>query len=547
MKLDFNPNALGGPAYVLYVPRGEGDPAELMREYGLDLSAPATTPREAVLFTREPFAAASFHEFATPAARAQLGYIVEQIERSWAPSSDRHIDVPPDKELWPFQRASADYALSRTNALIGDEPGLGKTEIAIGIANEMRAKRVLVVCPAAIRFQWIERIKEWSTMGLTYQVPNSLVYAITSSRYGVHDTAAWTVISWDLIRNPALWRALAKTEYDLLILDEAHYAKTIDAKRTQSLFGGARHPVAEPIASKCKKIIALTGTPLPNRPAEAYTLARSLCHEAIDWMGQDDFMDRYNPTQKGRSASGKVFVDERTGRLPELQNRLRSYFMVRHLKRDVMTQLQLPEYDLIRVEETDAVKAALQAERMLDIDPEDLSGADAVILGQISTARMQMGIAMAPQIVQWIKMLIDGGEEKLVVFAWHTQVLDILCSGLSTHGVIRVDGSDSAKRKHAKVQKFITDPAAKVIIGNVLSLGTGTDGLQHVATHCLVAEPDWVPGNNQQCVDRLDRGGQKGRVQADFFVAPGSLSEKVLASSLRKGHTLYRALDRRVA
>jgi SNF2 family DNA or RNA helicase len=48
-------------------------------------------------------------------------------------------------------------------------------------------------------------------------------------------------------------------------------------------------------------------------------------------------------------------------------------------------------------------------------------------------------------------------------------------------------------------------------------------------------------------VDRLDRGGQKQTVQADIFVAPNSLAEKVLAVALRKLSTTNRALDRRTA
>ncbi len=560
LKLDYNENALGGPAYVLYVPRGDGDPQELMREYGLDLSEPVTTHAQAVLYTRSPFAAASFHPHATDAARQQLGYIVEQVERSWSPSSDRHIDIPrrlreEGIDLWPFQKASVDYLLSRPHGIDADEMGLGKTPTAVAVGNEMQAQRVLIVCPAVIRYQWIEQWKRWSTMGDgrngTYKVANPMVYAITSSRYGVHETAAVTIISWDLIRNPALHKALVKNadgslpHYDLLILDEAHMAKTVDAKRTQALFGGSQHPVADPIASRCGKIIALTGTPLPNRPSECYVLSHHLCPEAIDWMGQEAFMETYNPTRRGRSDSGKVFVDEKTGRLPELQNRLRSHLMVRHLKADVMPQLQLPLYDLIRCEETAAVKAALKAESVLQIDPEDLAGADIKILGAVSTARMMMGIALAPQVVNWVRMLLECGSGKLVLFGWHKQVLDILEAGLSDKGIVRVDGRDTPKRKQDKIKKFITDPAAMVIVGNVLSLGTGTDGLQYVSDHVLIAEADWVMGNNLQCIDRVNRMGQVGKVQADFFVAPGSLSEKVLATALRKAHTVHRALDRR--
>jgi len=77
-------------------------------------------------------------------------------------------------------------------------------------------------------------------------------------------------------------------------------------------------------------------------------------------------------------------------------------------------------------------------------------------------------------------------------------------------------------------------------------MGTGTDGLQAVAWHCVIAEPDWVLGNNQQAIDRLDRGGQTAQVQGDLLVVPGSFSEKVLASALRKGQTVHNVLDRRM-
>jgi SNF2 family DNA or RNA helicase len=54
-----------------------------------------------------------------------------------------------------------------------------------------------------------------------------------------------------------------------------------------------------------------------------------------------------------------------------------------------------------------------------------------------------------------------------------------------------------------------------------------------------------VPGNNEQAVDRLDRGGQLRTVQADLFVAPGSILERILAGSLHKRHNTHKALDAR--
>ena len=334
-----------------------------------------------------------------------------------------------------------------------------------------------------------------------------------------------------------------------------HYLKTISTKRSRAVFGyhdgrvddgESEEVVTACLMDCCKHVLALSGTPLPNRPGEAYVLARSLNWDSIDWQSEKAFMGRYNPVVRGQTADGKVWVDEQQGRLPELQNRLRAYFMTRHLKRDVLPQLKMPAYDLIQVEETRAVKQALEAERLLDIDPETLLGADGKIDGQVSTVRKQMGIAMAPQVGDYVAELLDNGEPKLVLFAWHIEVLNILEDRLRPYGIVRVDGSHSAKAKDRKVREFVDSPKMRVILGNTLSLGTGTDGLQLVSNHALIAEPDWVPGNNIQCFDRLDRGGQTRTVQGDIFVAPGSVAERILAAALRKGQTLHKVLDRQV-
>lgn len=528
------------------VPGHQLDPQVLMREYGLDLSGPASTPQEALLYTRQPYAAASFAEFATDAARGQLGPLLTEIEASWAPESKAHIATPADKELWPFQRAGVEYALRRRHTLIGDQPGLGKTEIAIGYANEIKAKRVLVVCPASIRLQWAARIREWSTLPWPY-----IVHVIHGAKSGVHPNAAYQIVSYDLLRAPSIAKLLVQQQWDVLILDEAHYVKTIDSLRTRALFGGGRDRDIPPIAESCGSILALTGTPLPNRPRECYSLARAMCWDAIDFLSEDAFGERFNPSQRIQridpiTGRVKVYTDERSGRHAELQNRLRANFMVRHLKRDVMPQLQLPIYDIVQAQETGAIKQALKAESLLDIDPETFQGADGLIDGQVATVRRMMGEALAPQVADYVEMLVDGGEEKIVVFAWHKSVVRLLYSRLDKLGCVVVDGDTSSAGKVAAVNQFRTNPRVQVIIGNVLSLGTGTDGLQHVSNHAVIAEPDWVPGNNVQCFDRLDRGGQTRQVQGDIFVAPGSFAERVLASALRKMQTVHNTLDRRV-
>lgn len=533
-------------AFIIKVQRTDHQFCQsLMKDHGFDLSLPASTPKEGTFFTKEPFAAATFSDIATSSALAQLKPVLDEIATSWKGTSNAHIACPADRELWGFQKSDIEYALRRKSTLIGDQPGLGKTPIAICFANEIRAKRVLVLCPAAVRIQWVKRIREWTTLRWPYTIHTILV-----GRHGVHPNAEWTVASYDLARTEAIGRALAKTHYDLLILDEAHYLKTIDSKRTRAVFGGGLDRKFDAFASQSERILALTGTPLPNRPREAYTLARGLCFDSVDFMSEESFSERFNPSIRQERIDPKtgrtiVYNDERSGRHQELQNRMRAYFMTRHLKRDVMPQLKLPVYDLIQLEETGAVKQALQAESLLDIDPENLEGADVSTLGHIAIVRLQMGLALAPQVADYVEMLLDGGEEKLVLFAWHKEVMNLLEQRLEKYGLLRIDGSTSTTKRYSLIELFQVDNRYQVMLGNILAMGLGTDGLQHVSSHALIAEPDWVPGNNIQAFDRLDRGGQLNAVQGDIFVAPGSFAEKILASALRKGQTIHKSLDKR--
>lgn len=546
MILDYNS---GTGAFFLRVMRGEADPRVLMREHGLDFSTSASRGGEAVLLTHNPYAAASFGQHATPQAYAQLGGILAEIKNSWKETGSANIRVPADKELWPFQIADIEYALGRRNTLVGDQPGLGKTPVAIAFANEIGARRVLAIVPANIRLQWARMVREWSTMRWPY-----VVYPVLNGKRGVHPTAEWTIVSYDLARTPAVGAALARGHYDLLILDEAHYVKTIDSKRTRAIFGGGENPLFTALAERSDRVMALTGTPLPNRPREAYTLARGLHFDSIDWLSEERFRDRFNPsaTITGTRADGSsyTFVREEAGRHGELQNRLRANFMVRHLKADVMKQLKLPIYDVVLVDETEAVKQALAAESMLEIDPSDgeiFGSADMEIMGHVAAVRHQMGVAMAPLAVEYCKMVLNGGEPKIFVFAWHIEVLNILERELARYGTIRIDGSVGPTKRQRLVDRYISDPSIRVAIGNIQSIGTGTDGLQKVCSHTIGAECSWVPGENQQVVDRLHRGGQTRTVLADFLVAPGSISERILSSSLRKLQETDKVLDRRAA
>lgn len=219
--------------------------------------------------------------------------------------------------------------------------------------------------------------------------------------------------------------------------------------------------------------------------------------------------------------------------------------MVRRLKKDVLKQLPEIQYEVITVDETGEVKKALEAEEMLGLDPDMLEerGVSPDMVGPISTVRKLMGVAMAPQVADYVNMVMDGGEEKVFLVAWHHEVMDYLEEHLAKWGVVRVDGRTSAVRSESRKQQFITQKKPGIFLGQLQAVGTGTDGLQKACQRIVVGEGSWVPGENQQVVDRLHRGGQEGSVLAEFMVAPGSISEKIFVRSIEKLQDIHSSLD----
>jgi SWI/SNF-related matrix-associated actin-dependent regulator 1 of chromatin subfamily A len=521
-----------GPNYILHVPSTRRDEiAPLMAYRGLVFSTSASSRDNAVLWSTNPYSLCDL----APVDSPMLGSYRREIELSRALDGVGTRRLPPGRELWDYQKATLDYLLARKGGIDGDQPGLGKTPTAIAYCNERE-----------VRIQWGERIREWST------IPNVKVSVMLRVKDGIHPTAHYQVLSYDAARNPAIIRAISKYKWDVLICDEAHKMKNIEALTTRAIIGNSRgeyqhgeHKMPA-IAKHCREHLALTGTLLLNRPSEAYVLFRFFDWEAIDFASEDKFKERYNRQADMKTIEGKRFKLESTSLENELQNRLRVNVLARHEKKDVLKFMKPPRFSIVRCEENGPVKGALDAEGLLGLDIEEIQTTkDFEILGHIAAVRRLMGIALAPQIAEYAADFLDGSDEKLCIFAWHLEVLDIFETELSKFGVVRIDGKKSANARQNAVDKFTQDAHTRVFIGNIQSAGTGLDGLQKVCSRCYLAEPDWVPAQNEQAVSRLDRIGQDEIVSAEIFVAPGSISEKILVKALEKMNVIHRVLDQR--
>jgi SWI/SNF-related matrix-associated actin-dependent regulator 1 of chromatin subfamily A len=495
-----------------------------------------------------PYAVLDWYNEADPAARQHLEGLKRDYDKSWASDTTSYVaPAPSGKEPLPFQNAGVEYALSRTNCVIGDEMGLGKTVQAMLVANALSAERILVVCPASIRRNWRKEIYEWSTLR------RSSVECIEKGSQGINPTVNFTVVSYDLLRNAGIHNALRATKFDLGIFDEAHYMKSIDAQRTRAVFGGGQKPkfgenkysfYENGLERNIERMIGLTGTPLPNRPREAYTMARGLNWESIDYLSYDAFVDRYNPS--GYDAENERRWETK-GRLSELNARLRCNFMIRRLKVDVLPQLPDKRYEMTYIEPDGRISEVLARESLIDFDPKDIWSSDFTYDDTpISTLRREMGEAMVPRVIDYMKYMLDIVEApKVILYAHHKSVIAALAEGLDgKYGVVRHQGGMSPSAKDQSKEDFISG-RPRIFLGQLDTM-EGVDGLQTVCRNVVFAEPAWTPGRNEQCVDRAHRIGQHDNVVAHFLLVEGSFNEKVLNVVLDKAGNIHEALDRRL-
>lgn len=452
-----------------------------------------------------------------------------------------------------YQLAGVEYHLARDNALFGDAPGLGKTCETILLSNAIRANRTLVICPASLRLKWEREIWTWST------IPEVSTYPILKSKDGVSLEADYVITSYAMLLNKGVREAILDARWDHLILDEAHAIKDPKGnKRTRVICAPDQLP------SVVGRITMASGTILPNQPIECYNAIRLLCWDAIDCASLADFREFYYDLGGGMVMGPSFDVETQTWsrklhwsahvrnvprNLDDLQRRLRGRVMIRRLKEQVLHELPRRQWCPFPLEPTADVRRALRhegwamAEKLWEMDP-DSFGAGATVDGAISTARRLLGEAKAPQVADFVDELLRAGAEKVVVGAWHLSVLAKLRKRLSHWGLAYMDGSTLPVRKQLAVDLFQGDSGTRIILGQSMVLGEGWD--LHAAQDVVLAEPDWVPGRNDQLLDRVHRLGQRGsHVIGHVPVVPDTLDERVLSTAIRKDKSIHLALDAR--
>ncbi len=123
--------------------------------------------------------------------------------------------------------------------------------------------------------------------------------------------------------------------------------------------------------------------------------------------------------------------------------------------------------------------------------------------------RQATGIAKAPYVADFVRMLIENGE-RVVLFGWHRAVYDIWMEKLADFKPVMYTGEESSTQKDESKRRFVEKETPLLIVS--LRSGAGLDGLQHVCRTGVFGELDYSPGVHFQCAGRIFRDGQKDPV-----------------------------------
>jgi SWI/SNF-related matrix-associated actin-dependent regulator of chromatin subfamily A-like protein 1 len=470
-----------------------------------------------------------------PDALALLQEIREQharaaglVELSSATDAQLHV-AGLGGELKPFQRAGVSYLLERRRAFLADEQGLGKTIEALAAIEAAGAYPAVVVCPASLKLNWLRELEHWLP-GRSARSLSGNGGARASTGAGPADAVAdVTVVNYDIVA--ARLEELSALSPRALVLDESHYCKNAAAKRTQAV---QRLSASVP---RDGFVLALTGTPVTNRPAELISQLRILGR-------LEDFGSGVRFGQRFRGPDAHL----------RLHWHLRARCFVRRLKADVLPQLpaktraivpveldnereyRLAERDLVAwlrsqpldLRELDAkVAAALRAERLVRLNALKLLA-----------ARGKLHAALA-----WIHDFCSSGE-RLVVFAGHREVQRAVLARFPS--ALHILGEDSATARDAALQAFQAPDAAEANQLIVCSIEVAGHGLTLTrASSVAFLELDWTPAKHDQAEDRCHRIGQQDAVNAYYLLAADTIDETISTLLERKRAVIGAVTDGR--
>ena len=449
----------------------------------------------------------------------------------------------------PFQHQidGVKFGTTHTSWLLADSMGLGKSRqaIDIGVYNKEHRgyKHCLIVCGInSLKWNWYNEITTHSYEAgyiLGQRTNRKGKITIGSIKQRIEDLKRITELPYFLITNiesfrdtefATLVKNLCKTEIQMCVIDEAHTLRTPTCQQTKGF-----------LSCNTEYKLAMTGTPIMNRPLDLYSILKWLGYESHNYYA---FKNHYCVMG---GFGGHEIVGYR--HLDQLSNITRN-IMLRRLKEDV---LDLPEK--IYVDEI-VEMTNKQSKLYDDVLKSIMDNIDKIRLSRnllVSIVRLRQctgftGI-LSSEIQESAKLdrLVELVEEasinnsKCIVYSNWTQITDIVVNRLKKFNPAYITGAVSEEKRNAEKQRFNTDPNCMCIVGTISSMSTGHN-LQAATTVIFLDHP-WTRAAYDQAVDRAHRIGQTKNITVYNLMCKDTIDYRVWQIMNRKGVMSEAMLD----
>jgi SWI/SNF-related matrix-associated actin-dependent regulator 1 of chromatin subfamily A len=449
----------------------------------------------------------------------------------------------------PFQAEGAELLARSRRAMLVWDPGVGKTPTTVRACLLADAARILVFCPPIGTAVWRVHFEQWSDIK-----DIRVADADTSARpYAFLDGEGVRIIPFSRARtNASLIRAACR-EWDVVIIDEAHYLKSSDAQRTRAVYG-AKIDLVDAPPERARRVWCLTGTPILNHPAEFWTHLNALAPDTIILpqlgpgpMLEGVFINRFcvtKDTPYGVRILGGRNTSELAQRIKPFAHRKRMDEVLRD-----MPALRIVEHPLPADTAVDPVLRTQLSEALKDLNLDEGSVSDDALLGAVqaggvafSTVRRLIGKIKLPGVADLVDSeLADSEDDKIIVFAHHREVVQGLAERLRRYNPVLIYGATPVGSRERLVATFQNDVKCRVI---VCQMDAASEVITlHASHHVIIAEPSPVPARNRQAIARAHRQGQKYPVLARFVLLPGTLDARLMSIIARKTRDIARVVD----
>ena len=420
------------------------------------------------------------------------------------------IEVKSLLPLFPFQKEAVDF-MDKVGgrALIADDMGLGKTIEAIGYAVYKEYKRILIICPASVKENWVNEIKKFAGIDA-----NNITE--TENRGG------WEVIGYsNLVK---YWDYIRKEEYDLIVLDEAHYIKNGKAKRTKKTLA---------LLKTAKDIVFLTGTPILNKPVEIYNIFNFI--RPMNFWGSGGFAEKYCGLCQDNF--GRWDYTGATN-LDELKEKM--CFMLRREKKEVLEQLPDKTINIIETK----MKSWADYKAIVDDFKEWLKAnslSDSALYAEALTKAnyLKKIVVENKDLKGQIDEFLENGR-KLIVFSQYRTIIDELYEHYERQAV-KLTGVTPVKDRQAIVDKFQADDSCRVFFSTIKAGGVGITLTE--ADCVLFCDLSWTPADHAQAEDRAYRIGQKNNVNVYYLITPKTIEEGIWKMLKRKETMIKKIME----